>query len=205
MVGVVGAVVGALAIILATLLEEATHAVAARPWAVSQRLELRSFHVIHELPADRSPRVDQWISLAPMVVGVVALALVVLADGVPPLSDDTILLWIAWAWFTVPSLTDLKSASGNSPDEVQTTDDPRMHAAWTGATIQSIGFLVLMANDELLTLVAPLAADVGVPRADVFLWVRRLGLCLSLGGCLWIFVRLELLRRGVDREASEVS
>lgn len=202
MVGVVGAAVGALAIIAATMLEELTHAAAARPWAVSQRLEPRKMHVIHELPAERSERVDQWISLAPMAVGLAALALVVLANGVPPLSDDTVLLWIAWAWFTVPSLTDLKSATGNSPDEPQTTDDPRMHAAWMGGTIQSVGLLVLMANDELVALLAPTAPDLGISIVELSLYLRRLGIYLSLGGCLWIFIRLELIRRGIDTEAT---
>jgi len=200
MVSVFMAGVGALSIVAATLFEELTHAIAARPWAVSQRVDLRRMHVLHELPADRSQRVDQWISLAPMFLGIVALALVVVGRGVPPLTDETVLLWVAWAWFTVPSLHDLRAAAGvDGGGEPMTTDDPRMHAVWVGGTIQSIGMLVLLAVDELTPILAPY---VPVIRPVVlFLYLRRLGIYLSLAGCAWIFIRLELRRRGVDENS----
>jgi hypothetical protein len=195
MVTLLEAAVGALAIVLATGLEELTHLVAGRPWAVRQRIDVRSLHTFQEIPTDTSRRVDIWISLAPFFLGLTAMTLVILGHGVPPLSDHTILFWFAWAWFTTPSLTDLKAAAGTPNPDVQDWSDPRLRATWTGGTITSVGLLLLWGWDDLADAVAVVAPDLAP-------WVAtygvRAGVWIPLAGALWIFIRLELLRRDAE-------
>jgi hypothetical protein len=198
MVSVAGAALGAVAIVAATVLEELTHLVAGRPFAVEQRLE-RRLHVVQEVPEDAPAAVDKWIALAPFLVGLTALALVIAGRGVPPLSDETVLFWVAWAWFTCPSLGDLKAASGNGDYEPQDWSDPRLRAVWAGGTIQSIGMLLTMGVDELVAVVAAHA-----PQYTLYAhaYALRAGILISLAGCLWIFIRLELIERELDKAGS---
>jgi len=192
MVTLLEAGAGALAIVLTTVLEELTHLAAGRPWAVRQRINLRSLHTFQEIPEATSRRVDIWISLAPFFVGLAAMALVILGRGVPPLSDHTILFWFAWAWFTTPSLTDLKAAAGESNPDVQDLSDPELRAAWTGGTIMSVGLLFLYGWDDLANAVAAVAPDLAP-------WVAtygfRAGVWIPLAGLLWIFIALETAER----------
>jgi hypothetical protein len=184
--------VGAFAIVVATVLEELTHLAAGRPWAVRQRLDIKHLHTIQELPEDCSRRVDVWISLAPLVVGSLAMVLVVVGHGVPPLSDRTILLWFAWAWFTVPSLTDVKAAAGTPDPDVSDLSDPRLRATWVGGSIMSVGLLLLYGADDLARVVAPVAPDLAPWVAH---YAFRAGVWVPLGGAVWIFARLEFVER----------
>lgn len=189
MVTVLGAALGAAAIVAATLIEELTHLAAGRPWAVSQGVTWPECHAVQELRIDAPDRVDIWVSLAPFFVGLAALSLVILGRGVPPLSDETILFWVAWAWYTVPSLTDLKAAAGDSDPDVATLTDPKLRAVWSGLTIVSIGLLSLYGADELGGLVSLVAPGVA-PIIETYAF--RAGVWIPLAGVIWLFVRLEL-------------
>jgi hypothetical protein len=198
MVTVFEAALGALAIVLATVLEELTHLAAGRPWAVRQQIDLRSLHTFQEIPEATSRRVDIWVSLAPVFVGLAAMALLILGRGVPPLSDHTILFWFAWAWFTAPSLTDLKAAAGESNPDVQDLSDPELRAAWTGGTIMSVGLLLLYGWDNLASAVATVAPDLA-PWVATYSF--RAGVWVPLAGVIWIFISLETAER--DASASD--
>jgi hypothetical protein len=188
MVTVLGAAVGALAIVAATVLEELTHLAAGRPWAVRQRIDLHTLHAFQEIPEETSRRVDIWISLAPFFVGLAGMALLVVGRGVPPLSDETVLFWFAWAWFTTPSLTDVKAAAGNNDPEVADLSDPKLRATWTGGTIMSVGVLLLYGYDELAEITGHLAPELAPWVATYGL---RGGVWIALAGLIWIFVLLE--------------
>jgi hypothetical protein len=198
MVTVGQAALGGGAIIAAGVLEELTHAAAARPWAVSQHADWRRVEVIHELPESTPESVDKWINFAPFFVGLAALALLYLGRGLPPLSRETVLLYVAWSWYTVPSLTDVQEALGDGV----TGDgwaDPRYRGAWMGLTIESVGLLLAFGWDELHTLLfggvplfeagAPTQAYVGMA------YLHRAAVAVSIAGALWVFVRIELAER----------
>jgi len=74
--------------VAAGVLEEMVHATAARPWAVRQDIRLTG--VTTEIPDSCSRKVDIWISLAPFFVGLVALALLYLGIGIPPLTPPSL-------------------------------------------------------------------------------------------------------------------
>jgi hypothetical protein len=188
MVSVAGAALGALAIILATVLEELTHLAAGRPWAVRQRLDWPACHAIQELPESTDRRVDVWISLAPLAVGVIAMALVILGRGVPPLSDETVLFWVAWAWFTTPGLSDIKAACGNPDHEIQTLADPELRAAWTGVSISSVGLLLLYGSPTITD--AATATFDGLLGLTIGVLAYRAGVWVSLAGPAWTLLLL---------------
>lgn len=188
MVSVLGAALGGLAIIAATVLEELTHLAAGRPWATTQRLALPECHAIQQFGDDTPRRVDVWVAVAPLLVGLTALGLVVVGRGVPPLSDKTVLFWVAWAWFTTPSLTDLKAAAGESQSDVMTLSDAPLRAVWTGVSIVSVGLLLLYGADNIGAALAPLAPDLA-PWVETYSF--RAGVWLPLAGVVWTFVRLE--------------
>lgn len=146
MAGPETAAVGFAALIGAGIAEELTHAAAARPWAISQRVGLAEVRT--EIPREAPPWVNKWINLAPLFVGLTALGLLYLGRGLPPLSDETVLLYAAWAWFTTPSLTDLRGAAGVNHEPSQEAIS-RYRTAWTCLSIEALGFVVLLAADEL--------------------------------------------------------
>jgi len=198
MVTVAQAALGGGAIIAAGVLEELTHAAAARPWATAQRAHWRRVEVIHELPESTPASVDKWINFAPFFVGLAALALLYLGRGLPPLSRETVLLYVAWAWYTTPSLTDVQEAFGDGVAG-DGWADPRYRGAWMGLTIESVGLLLAFGWDELHTLVfgpmplyhagAPTQAYVGMA------YLHRAAVAFAIAGALWAFIRIELAER----------
>lgn len=204
MVSVAQAALGGGAIIAAGFLEELTHAVAARPWAVRQRADWRRVEVIHELPESAPQSVDKWINFAPLLVGLAALALLYLGWGLPALSDETVLLYVAWAWFTTPSLTDVQEAVGDGVAGDGWADE-RYRGAWVGLTIESVGLLLLYGWDEIVTLAfgrgAVAVTAFGVTDAFVAAaYLQRAGAALALAGVVWVFIRIELSKHDTDGE-----
>jgi hypothetical protein len=198
MATVVQAAAGGGAIIAAGILEELTHAVAARPWAVKQRVDVRRVEIRHELPESTPTAVDKWINIAPLLVGLVALATLYVGRGLPPLSNETVLIYVAWAWYTTPSLTDLQEAFGDGVSGDGWADE-RYRGAWVGLSIESVGVLLLLGWDEIV------AATVGWGESAVVwtasqsyvatAYTQRAGVWLCLAGLVWTFVRIELASR----------
>jgi len=198
MVTLAQAALGGGAIIAAGVLEELTHAVAARPWAVRQRANWRRVEVTHELPESTPASVDKWINFAPFFVGLAALALLYLGRGLPPLSRETVLLYVAWSWYTVPSLTDIQEAMGDGVAG-DGWADPRYRGAWMGLTIESVGLLLAFGWDEIHNLVfggAPLFHAGGPTQAYIgMVYLQRAAVAISMAGALWVFIRIELAER----------
>jgi hypothetical protein len=199
MATVAQAAIGAGAIIAAGVLEELTHAIAARPWAVKQRANWRRVEIIHELPETTPESVDKWINLAPFFVGLAALASLYLGWGLPPLSDETVLLYIAWAWFTTPSLTDLQEAFADGVAGDGWADE-RYRGAWVGLSIESVGLLLAFGKDELLQLMFghPTAAFGVSERLIADAYLTRAAVLISIAGGLWVFIRIWLAERDTD-------
>lgn len=191
------AAVGGLAIIGAGIAEELTHAAAARPFAVSQQVSLT--RVRSELPADAPTWIDKWINFAPFFVGLFALLILYLGKGLPPLSRSTVLLYVAWAWFTMPSLTDLQGATGATQP---TTEEARARywVAWRCLTVESVGFLLLLGADELTVWIAgshylrtyPFTVSQSIA---VYQTVWLTGIGLMFGAVAWLFIDLWLRER----------
>jgi hypothetical protein len=129
--------------VVAGVLEEITHAAAARPWAVQQ--DIRFSGVTTEVPQDTSRKVDIWISFAPCFVGLVALAGLYLGVGIPPLSHKVQLAIAGWGYFTMPSLVDLQQAAGADIDE----REPLVKPARRGVQLYCLGFVLMFGGDEL--------------------------------------------------------
>jgi hypothetical protein len=199
------AAVGGGAIILAGILEELTHAIAARPWAHRQEIDLRKVEVHHEFPSVDDIGVDVadperlrwtldiWVNFAPGVVGLAALAVLYLGGELPPLTDESVLLYVAWAWYTVPSWTDIREGLTDVEPDHQGVSG-RYWAAWQGLTIESLGFILLLGHGLIAT------ALLGVPRLRVggpnqawmlSQYLLRAGMWLMFAGVAWIFIRLE--------------
>ena len=142
--------------VAAGVLEELVHATAARPWAVSQNIRLTG--VTTEIPDSCSRRVDIWISLAPFFVGLVALALLYLGIGIPPLTPQTQLAIAAWGYFMLPSLVDLQQAAGVSHGQ-RTGLSKR---ARRGVTLYCVGWLCMIGGDELGVLLLGSPAQMGL-------------------------------------------
>jgi len=204
MVTIAQAALGGGAIMAAGVLEELTHAAAARPFAVSQRVDIRSVAVEHELPADapRREAVEKWINMAPMLVGLAALALLYLGVGLPPLSRSTVLLYAAWGWYTVPSLTDLQEAYGDGVAGEGWADE-RYRGAWMGLSIESVGLLLAFGWDEIH--LAAFGADptlIGVGGATMayagMAYLQRAAVLIAIAGGVWVFVRIALAERDND-------
>lgn len=197
MAGPETAAVGFVAIVGAGIAEELTHAAAARPWAVSQRVGLAEVRT--EIPRGAPAWVDKWINLAPLFVGLAALALLYLGRGLPPLSDETVLLYAAWAWFTTPSLTDLRGAAGVNHEP---TDEAvsRYRTAWMCLTIEALGFVLLLAADELAAIIVGRTAPQPAlfqpqPLLAVFWLIWYAGVGLMFAGVAWVFLDLCLRKR----------
>jgi hypothetical protein len=150
-------VVSCVCFAVAGVLEELTHAAAARPWAVRQ--ELRLTGVTSEIDADCSRKVDIWISLAPFFVGLTVLAALSLSIQIRPLSETTMLGIAAWGYYSLPSLTDLKGAAGVS----QTEREPLSRPARRGVQLFCVGWLCLLGADEVGVLLFGLPAPTPVP------------------------------------------
>jgi len=198
-VTVAQAALGGSAIIAAGVLEELTHAVAARPWAVRQRVDIRRVEVEHDLPQSTPATVDKWINMAPLLVGLAALATLYLGWGLPPLSRETILFYAAWAWYTTPSLTDLQEAYGDGVVGDGWADE-RYRAAWVGLTIESVGLLLCFGWDELHALLFgsdPRFVTPGGPTqaAVAQAYLQRAGVAIAIAGAMWAFVRIWLAER----------
>jgi hypothetical protein len=139
--------------VAAGVLEELVHATAARPWAVSQEFQFDGLLnpqlacVTTEIPDSCSRKVDIWISLAPFFVGLVALALLYLGVGIPPLTPQTQLAIAAWGYFMLPSLVDLQQAAGVN---VGTGNREGLSKrARRGVTLYCVGWLCMIGGDEL--------------------------------------------------------
>jgi len=203
MVTVAQAALGGGAIIAAGVLEELTHAAAARPWAIRQRAHWRRVEVIHELPESTPESVDKWINFAPFFVGLTALALLYLGQELPALSRETVLLYVAWSWYTVPSLTDVQEAFGDGVAG-DGWADPRYRGAWMGLTIESVGLLLAFGWDEIHSLVfgaAPLF-HAGQPTQAYLgmAYLQRAGVAIAMAGALWVFLRIELAERKLSEQ-----
>jgi len=142
--------------VAAGVLEELVHATAARPWAVSQNIRLTG--VTTEIPDSCSRKVDIWISLAPFFVGLVALALLYLGIGIPPLTPTTQLAIAAWGYFTLPSLVDLQQAAGVSHGQRAGLSK----RARRGVTLYCLGWLCMIGGDELGVLLLGSPAQLGL-------------------------------------------
>lgn len=202
MVSVAQAAIGGGAIMLAGVLEEATHAIAARPWAVRQRANWRRVEVIHELPESTPASVDKWINIAPLLVGLAALALLYIGRGLPPLSDETVLLYVAWGWYTAPSMTDLQEGFGDGVSG-NAWEDERYRGAWMGLSIESIGLLLLFGYDEIVSFLYGTAPELftaaGPTEAYLAIaYLQRAGVAIALGGFVWVFIRIELTKYDID-------
>jgi hypothetical protein len=167
--------------VAAGVLEEMVHATAARPWAVRQDIRLTG--VTTEIPDSCSRKVDIWISLAPFFVGLVALALLYLGIGIPPLTPTTQLAIAAWGYFMLPSLTDLQQAAGVDVD-AETGKRGLSKRARRGVSLYCLGWLAMIGGDELgVLLLGPyqptLTPTIG-PRtvASAVFWV---GVMVALG------------------------
>jgi len=203
MVTVAQAALGGGAIIAAGVLEELTHAIAARPWATRQRAHWRRVEVIHELPESTPESVDKWINFAPFFVGLAALGLLYLGQELPPLSRETVLLYVAWSWYTVPSLTDVQEALGDGVAG-DGWADPRYRGAWMGLTIESVGLLLAFGWDEIHGLVfgaAPLFQAGRPTQAYIgMVYLQRAAVAISIAGALWVFIRITLAERKLSEQ-----
>jgi len=204
-VSVTTAAIGGLAIIAAGVGEELTHAAAAAPFAVRQRIDWRRGEVIHELP-EGTDAVDIWIALAPAVVGVVGIGLWAVGVGLPPLDKAHLLLYIAWAWYTVPSITDIQAAAGVE-QAGDGWDDPRYRDAWYGILIQSVGILLLIGGwadlaiwltGDARILIDPLSGQTARLQWQVSSSLRMLGIGLVPAGAAWAFLSVWLRDRRED-------
>jgi len=161
------------------------HATAARPWAVRQDIRLTG--VTTEIPDSCSRKVDIWISLAPFFVGLVALALLYLGIGIPPLTPTTQLAIAAWGYFMLPSLTDLQQAAGVDVDvdaDAETGKRGLSKRARRGVSLYCLGWLCMIGGDEVgVLLLGPyqptLTPTIG-PRtvASAVFWI---GMLVALG------------------------
>jgi hypothetical protein len=134
----------------AGVLEELVHATAARPWAVRQDIRLTG--VTTEIPDSCSRKVDIWISLAPFFLGLVALGLLYLGIGIPPLTPQTQLAIAAWGYFMLPSLTDLQQAAGVDVDvdlDAETGKRGLSKRARRGVSLYCLGWLAMIGGDEV--------------------------------------------------------
>jgi hypothetical protein len=160
--------------VAAGVLEELVHATAARPWAVRQDIRLTG--VTTEIPDSCSRKVDIWISLAPFFVGLVALGLLYLGIGIPPLTPQTQLAIAAWGYFMFPSLVDVQQAAG-----VETGQREGLSKrARRGVSLYCLGWLAMIGGDEVgVLLLGPyqptLTPTIG-PRtvASAVFWVGAL-------------------------------
>ena len=164
--------------VAAGVLEELVHATAARPCAVSQNIRLTG--VTTEIPDSCSRKVDIWISLAPFFVGLIALGLLYLGVGIPPLTPTTQLAIAAWGYFMLPSLVDLQQAAGVSHGQREGLSK----RARRGVSLYCLGWLCMIGGDELgVLLLGPyqptLTPTIG-PRtvASAVFWI---GMLVALG------------------------
>lgn len=216
-VGLGAAVGGAALFVVAGLLEEATHAAAAAPFAVRQRFEWRRLEVVHELPVGDDARgvdaVDVWIALAPCVVGLAAAVLAVAGNALPAAEMRNILIYVAWVWYTVPSLTDIQAAAGVEPAG-DGWDDPRYRDAWHGILIQCVGILVLAGGWADITVwllgdagvvVSPAAGPTATAQFRLSRSLRLLGIALVPAGAIWALAGVWIYEHNhgdVDDEAA---
>jgi hypothetical protein len=123
-----------------------------------------------DIPVETRQAVKAWISLAPFFVGLAGLGLLYAGGQVPVLSRETFLLYCSWAWFTTPSLMDLREAAG--VDHVETQDEPTRRS-WYCALICGWGLILLNST-------AVIAQFVGVHPIHVL----RLSVGLCMGSAI---------------------
>jgi hypothetical protein len=204
-VSVTTAAIGGGAIIAAGILEELTHVAAAVPFAARQEIDWRHGEVTHEIAED-ADAADVWIALAPLVVGLVGLGLWAVGIGLPPLDRANLLLYVAWAWYSIPSITDLQAAAGveSSGDG---WDDPRYRDAWYGLSAQMIGMLLLIGGWADLAIALTGDAKIFLyqigSQTDVIQWqvsraLRMLGVGLMPAGAAWALLGVWLHDRDND-------
>jgi len=181
--------------IVAAVLEELVHATAARPWAVSQEFQFDGLLnpqlacVTTEIPDSCSRKVDIWISLAPFFVGLVALALLYLGVGIPPLTPQTQLAIAAWGYFMLPSLVDLQQAAGVN---VGTGNREGLSKrARRGVTLYCVGWLCMIGGDELGVLLLGSPAQLGLIPKPPFVAPAVTAQTVA-SGMFWVGVMVAL-------------
>jgi len=201
MVTVATAALGALAIVLAGVVHELTHAAAALPWARSRTIYWRDMQIEQEVPQSLDQKWELWIQFAPLLVGLAALATLYLGVGLPPLSKETVLFYVAWALYTSPSLVDVVEAAGGETSRRERKPKvlkKKTKAAWEGITIESIGLLLLFGQATIFSLLGvaqsppPPVPQGGVPLGDAY---TGLAMGLAFGGVIYAIAGVELAER----------
>jgi len=201
MVTVGTAALGAVAIILAGMVHELTHAAAALPWARSRTIYWREMQIEQEVPESLDHKWELWIQFAPLLVGLAALATLYLGVGLPPLSKETVLFYAAWGLYTSPSLVDVVEAAGGETsrrEEKSNVLKKKTQAAWEGITIESIGLLLLFGQVTIFSLLGvaqsppPPVPQGGVTLGDAYTGVA---MGLAFGGVAYALVGIELAER----------
>jgi len=180
-------VVSCFLFVAAGALEELVHATAARPWAVRQDIRLTG--VTTEIPDSCSRKVDIWISLAPFFVGLVALALLYLGIGIPPLTPQTQLAIAAWGYFMLPSLVDLQQAAGVNAGAGKR--EGLSKRARRGVTLYCLGWLCMIGGDELGVLLLGSPAQPGLISKPPFVAPAVTAQTVA-SGVFWIGVMVAL-------------
>jgi len=201
MVTVATAAQGAVAIVLAGIVHELTHAAAALPWARSRTIYWREMQIEQEVPQSLDHKWELWIQFAPLLVGLAALATLYLGVGLPPLSKQTVLFYAAWALYTSPSLVDVVEAAGGETSRREEKPEvlkKKTQAAWEGITIESIGLLLLFGQMTIFSLLGvaqsppPPTPQGGVTLGDAY---TGLAMGLAFGGVAYALVGVELAER----------
>jgi len=185
-VTVVEAGVGVLAFVGAHYAHEGVHVGAALPWARGGRIDLWRGEVDLLIPEGLGERVRIWISMAPLFVGLAVLALLHLGIGLPALSDETAMLYASWAWFTSPSLTDLRQAAGS---------DFEQRREWSHADRKAF-YLVVLSGWVIIALAGWRLLAPWVPLDANQLWGVALGSWFGVFGGLVLFVRSQRSQPG---------
>jgi len=201
MVTVATAALGAVAIVLAGMVHELTHAAAALPWARSRTIYWRDMQIEQEVPESLDHKWELWIQFAPLLVGLAALATLYLGVGLPPLSKETVLFYAAWGLYTSPSLVDVVEAAGGETSrraEKPEVLKKKTQAAWEGITIESVGVLLVIGETTIFALLGieqgppPAVPQGGVTIGDAYL---GLAIGLALGGAAYAIIGIELAER----------
>jgi hypothetical protein len=137
---------GALLLLVTPYAHEATHLAASTPWVKGGKIDFWRGTVEIDIPAETRQSVRAWISMAPLLVGLAGLGLLYAGGELPVLTRETFLLYAAGAWFTTPSLMDLREAAG--VDHVETDEEPT-RKAWYVVLFTAWGFITLSATQTL--------------------------------------------------------
>lgn len=146
-VGLVDAGLWALAILVAVVLHELTHAVVATVVAREVTIDWRSLTVLSRFREDDSRWRDFAVGLAPIIAGLTLGVTALLVGAQPPLSLETAGLYLAWGTYTLGGDLDdyLARVVETDPDWVAPWDDviEQRKAAWREMThLVSLGTVV---------------------------------------------------------------